>query len=228
MTKKRVLVFASGSATGGGSGFANLVRQSRKLDLPFEVISVVTSHINGGVAEHAQKLDIPFMVCLNPLTPHNYERLFSNYKADLVVLSGWLKPVAGLPPEKVINIHPGPLPQFGGKGMYGHHVHEAVIAAHREGRISQSAVCMHFVPPYEKTASGDNYDSGPVFAEVPVEIYRHYDAEALGRAVNAVEHAIQPAFTALVAEGRISLIRGRVVMDNQAWREGKNLPKEYL
>ncbi len=226
MKKKRIMVFASGSATGGGSGFRNLVVQGRERDLPYEVSAVVTHHLHGGVATHAHALGIQVIVVPPNLEPDQHLSLCALHVADLAVLSGWLKPVSGLPAEKVINIHPGLLPGFGGKGMHGHHVHEKTIEAFKKGEIDRSAVSMHFVPSYERHSNGtDNYDTGPLFASVPVPILADDDASTLGSRVNAKEHEVQPSLTALVAEGRIKLNQdGTVWMEDRSWYEGENLP----
>lgn len=226
MKKKRILVLASGSATGGGSGFRNLVVQSRARGLPYEVIAVVTHHASGGVRSHAKALGVHDVVVPPNIGREDYAKMYASFAPDLVALSGWLKPVSGLPTEKVINIHPGLLPGFGGKGMYGHHVHEKTIEAFKKGEIDQSAVSMHFVPPYERKLLGsDNYDTGQLFAVVPVPIRGTDDADALGKRVNVMEHKIQPALTALVAEGCIALRPdGTVWMEDKSWYEGRNLP----
>ena len=98
-------------------------------------------------------------------------------------------------PQKTINIHPGPLPHFGGPGMYGHHVHETVIQAYKEGKIQNSEVCMHFVT--------EEYDKGPVFFWYPVLIRPDDDADSLGARVNKIEHAWQSFVTNLVVTGQI-------------------------
>jgi phosphoribosylglycinamide formyltransferase-1 len=114
---------------------------------------------------------------------------------DFIALSGWLKLVVGLNPGITFNIHPGPLPEFGGPGMYGHHVHEAVLKAFRAGKITHSAVSMHFVTP--------EYDKGPVFFRMPVKIEDSDTAESLGHRVNEVEHAWQSHITGLVVSRAI-------------------------
>jgi hypothetical protein len=98
--------------------------------------------------------------------------------------------------KTVFNIHPGPLPEFGGKGMYGHHVHEAVLAAFKRGEIEQSAVSMHFVT--------EDYDRGPTFLNLPVKIKKDDTAEDLGLRVNLFEHLYQPMITSMVVNGLIS------------------------
>ena len=222
----RTLVFASGSATGGGSGFKNLVetKSVSRPNLAYDIVGVVTHHVNGGVVQHAQALRIPCTVISPKVSKEEYRFLVEEFDAELVALSGWLRPVVGLPPEKVINIHPGPLRRFGGHGMYGHHVHEAVIEAFRKGEIRETAMSMHFVDPYIKTADGDNYDKGPVFAEIPIGIVSDDTADSLGKAVNGMEHMFQPLYTSLVAEGRIALRQGKVWMENEEWRYGRDLP----
>ncbi|MCF7834920.1 hypothetical protein K9M48_02595 [Candidatus Gracilibacteria bacterium] len=125
----------------------------------------------------------------------DYQALVNHYRADYVSLSGWLKLTKGLDPRTTFNIHPGPLPNFGGPGMYGHHVHEAVIKAYKKGEIKNSEVCMHFVT--------DEYDRGPVFFRYPVRIRLNDTPETLGDRVNKIEHGWQSFVTDLVVNGQI-------------------------
>ncbi len=202
MNKPRILVFASGSATGGGSGFEQLVTASRGGPLDANIVAVVSNHEHGGVRQRADKLNIPFVYFHQPFTGEEYQHWAQIWEADFCALSGWLKKVSGLDPatnfnsKTVFNIHPGPLPQFGGPGLYGHHVHEAVIAAFKRHEITHSAVSMHFV-----TAE---YDQGPVFLNYRVKINEDETAESLAHRVNDAEHYYQPRITNLVVNGRIS------------------------
>ncbi len=200
--RPRVLVFASGSKDGGGSGFAKLVEASRlRKGLEADIIGVVSNHEAGGVNEWAKILRIPFYSFKKPYDANGYQRLAMETGADFFALSGWLKLVEGLNfttrfnPRTVFNIHPGPLPAFGGAGMYGHHVHEAVVEAYNRGEITHSAVTMHFVD--------EVYDRGPVFFRYHVAIRPGDTAETLGRRVNAAEHAHQWRITNLVVNGFI-------------------------
>ena len=156
-TKPHILVFASGTATGGGSGFEAMVRASRAEPpiLDAWIGGVVTSHADGGVWHKARALGIPPVYWAGPYTAPGYRNLVRYFAADYVMLSGWLKLAAGLDPARTINIHPGPLPRFGGPKLYGHFVHDAVLAAYHRGEITHSAVTMHFVD--------EAYDRGPVF-----------------------------------------------------------------
>lgn len=202
MSKPKILVFASGSADGGGSGFEKLVEASRNGPLNAEIVAVVSNHLNGGVRKRANKLGIPFLYFLKPWDSEGYQRLARTTGADFFALSGWLKKVTGLDPKTrfnsktVFNIHPGPLPKFGGDGLYGHHVHEAVMAAFRRGEITHSAVSMHFVT--------EEYDRGPVFLDCRVKINEDDTPESLARRVNDCEHYYQPRITNMVVNGLIS------------------------
>lgn len=193
---KKILVFASGTKEGGGSGFQELVENSRTGVLESEIVAVVSNHENGGVRQRANKLKVPFVHFIPPWDAEAYQKLAHDYKPDLICLSGWLKLVRGLDPAKTINIHPGPLPRFGGAGMYGHHVHEAVIAAFKSGEVKTSAVTMHFVT--------EKFDEGPVFFRYPVLIHDTDTVETLGERVNKIEHAWQSWATNLVVQGYIS------------------------
>lgn len=194
--KPKLLILASGTATGGGSGFENLVKAQHNGHLSARIVGVVSNHENGGVREKARELEVPFTYFPGPYTAEEYQKIVEKTEAQFVALSGWLKLVAGLDPRTTFNIHPGPLPRFGGKGMYGHHVHEAVMKAYKRGEIKESAVTMHFVT--------EKYDEGPVFFRKCVEILPTDTAETLGKRVNAVEHAWQAGITNKVVNRQIT------------------------
>ena len=202
----RVLVFASGDSKGGGSGFQELVEFSRTNPpvLDAQIIGVISNHPNGGVHKRADALHIPFEYWPGPYEAKGYQSFVEKYEADFVMCSGWLKFVRGLDPAKTVNIHPGPLPRFGGPGMYGHHVHEAVMAAYHRGEITQSAVSMHFVD--EKA-----YDHGPIIFQMPVLIRPDDDADTLAKRVNEKERAWQSYILNLVVQRYIHLEDGQVI-----------------
>jgi len=103
--KKKIIIFASGTKDGGGSGFENMVNATQSGILNAEISAVISNHENGGVREKADRLSIKFIHFPKPWTTEKYQELTEG--ADLVCLSGWLKLVAGLDPKKTINIHPG-------------------------------------------------------------------------------------------------------------------------
>lgn len=111
---------------------------------------------------------------------------------DLVVLAGYLRL---MPPEvvrafrgRMLNIHPALLPAFGGRGMYGAHIHRAVIAA----GCTVTGVTVHFVD--------ERYDTGPILVQWPVPVLAGDSAEVLAARVLAVEHRLLPLAVELVAE----------------------------
>ncbi len=173
-----------------------LVENMKTGVLSAEIVAVVSNHEDGGVKKIANQSGINFHHFSGPFEAGEYQKIIKEYKADFVALSGWLKLVKGLDPQKTINIHPGPLPQFGGNGMYGHFVHEAVIEAFKKGKVKSSAVTMHFVT--------EEYDEGPVFFQYPVLIRENDTAETLAARVNKIEHAWQSFITNLVIQKKIS------------------------
>ncbi|MCL5093589.1 MAG: hypothetical protein M1355_00415 [Patescibacteria group bacterium] len=193
---EKLIVFASGSETGGGSGFQELAENARTGVLKAKIAAVVSNHENGGVRQKADKLGVKFIYFPEPYKPENYQKIVQDSGANWISLSGWLKLATGLDPKRTINIHPGPLPEFGGPGMYGHHVHEAVIKAKKEGKLENSAVSMHFVT--------EEYDKGPVFFRYPVLIRDEDTADSIDERVNKIEHGWQSFITNLVVNGEIS------------------------
>jgi phosphoribosylglycinamide formyltransferase-1 len=117
--------------------------------------------------------------------------LLRRFRVDLVVLAGYLKRV---PPSvireyggRIINIHPALLPAFGGEGMYGARVHEAVIAS----GARESGVTVHLVD--------DDYDRGPIVAQWRVPVEESDTPESLAARVLAVEHVVYPRVVEMVA-----------------------------
>jgi phosphoribosylglycinamide formyltransferase 1 len=222
--RPRIIVFASGTKDNGGSGFENLVKCTRKYAektrnnaeglFDYEVVAVVSNHEHGGVRERADRLGLPF-IHFNPSQHTNilenvgmlYQEVVRKSGAEWMALSGWLKQVKGLDPKRTFNIHPALLSQlggpfdglrasrFGGRGMYGRHIHEAVKAAFDAGEITESGFTMHFVT--------DEFDRGPAFFEYRVPLRKGMTAVEIAKEVNKAEHEWQPKITNLVVHGEI-------------------------
>ncbi len=193
--RPRLLVFASGTKDGGGSGFETLIEAQECGMLDADIVGAVSQHSCGGVRKIAEKHSIPFFY-FSPL----HELLLSRYilretKADWIAFSGWLKKTKWLNPKTTFNIHPARI-AFGGRGMYGIHVHRAVIDAYQKGLIKDTAVSMHFVT--------DEYDKGPVFFEYPVPVYPTDTPEILQERVKGFEHLFQWVITDMVIHEKIS------------------------
>jgi phosphoribosylglycinamide formyltransferase-1 len=118
-------------------------------------------------------------------------KLLREFRIDLVVLAGYLKRI---PPKvireyagRIMNIHPALLPEFGGEGMYGSRVHEAVIASGAE----ETGVTVHLVD--------DDYDRGPIIAQWRVRVDKSDTADTLAARVLNVEHVVYPRAVEMVA-----------------------------
>ena len=212
MSKPKLIIFASGKRSGGGSGFENLVHATRlrpgsgEASLDADIVAVVSNHERGGVHERAMQLGVPF-IYFDPAAHSNvlqnvgssYQEIVGKSGAEWVALSGWLRQVQGLDPRKTFNIHPALLSQLGGKfgghGMYGNHIHEAVKTAFDSGEITESGFTMHFVT--------DEMDRGPAFFEKRVHLKQGMTVEEIAKTVNDAEHQWQPKLTNLVVHGEI-------------------------
>ncbi len=196
MERPRLIIFASGTKDAGGSGLENLATSP---ELDADIVAVVSNHENGGVRQRAERLGIPFTYMPPPYDANHYANLLQNTSIEWVALSGWMKHVVGLDPARTFNIHPALLSfdhgRFGGPGMYGKRLHEAVKTALDAGEISESGFTMHFVT--------DEMDRGPVFFEHRVALQRDMSAEDIAAAVNKAEHQWQPKITNMVVHGQI-------------------------
>jgi phosphoribosylglycinamide formyltransferase-1 len=206
-TKPNILVFASGTKTGGGSGFETMARAARAKPpvLDAWIGGVVTNHFGGGVWQRAEALGIRSEYWAGPYIAKGYQNFVRYFNADYVMLSGWLKLVTGLDPARTINIHPGPLPRFGGPNLYGHFVHEAVMAAYHRREITHTAVTMHFVD--------EIYDHGPTFFSLPVPIDPGDTPETLAAKVNRAEHEWQARVLNYIVHGQVRLAGREVVYE---------------
>jgi len=194
--KPKLVIFASGTKEGGGSGFENLVNAAKAGELDADIVAVVSNHENGGVRARAEKLGVPF-IHFGP--DADYKKIMEKTGAEWAALSGWLKHVTGLDPSKTINIHPALLSfqggRFGGRGMYGHRIHEEVKAALDAGDIHESGFTMHFVT--------EEHDRGPAFFEHRVPLEKGMSVEEIQKRVQAAEHKWQPKITNMVVQGEI-------------------------
>jgi phosphoribosylglycinamide formyltransferase-1 len=180
---RRIAVLASGA----GSTFRHLVEQSRAGHLPAEIRLLITTKAGAPVAEHAGRAGVEHLFLdaaeLGPEAVDGAIRqALIDHEIDLVVLAGYLRKIGPRTLDafagRIVNTHPAPLPAFGGPGMYGERVHQAVIAA----GVGQSAATVHLV-------DGD-YDTGPVIAERPVPVHSDDTAATLRERVQAAERGL--------------------------------------
>lgn len=123
-------------------------------------------------------------------------------KIDLICLAGYMRILtpALIRPYlwKIMNIHPALLPKFGGEGMYGHHVHEAVVKA----KEKESGATVHFVT--------EGVDAGPIIVQGHVKVFPTDTPDTLAEKVLKVEHLIYPEAVRLFCEGKVKVSDGRV------------------
>lgn len=157
--KKRIAIFASGSGSN-----AQKIMEHFKYSSDAEVAIVLSNNPEAYVLQRADNFEIPTHI----FDRHEFYytdsmvELLKRLNIDLVVLAGflWLVPQNLLTafPNKIINIHPALLPKFGGKGMYGDHVHKAVMAAGEE----EHGITIHFV--------NENFDEGEIIYQAKFKI----------------------------------------------------------
>lgn len=180
--------------SGRGSNLEALLRALQP-GAPAEVVLVVSDRAEAAGLAHAKTRDIPAMVLGDPTDAAAWLKLLRDYQIDLVVLAGYLRlvpaPVVAAYRGRIINTHPSLLPAFGGKGMYGERVHQAVL----ESGARETGVTIHLVD--------EAYDRGAVLAQSRVPVLRDDTPERLAARVLEVEHRLLPAAVlAAAAAGR--------------------------
>ena len=199
-------------ASGGGSNLAALLAHLDALGdhRAGDVVAVASNSARAGALGRARKRGIA-AEALDAAAAGALEALLARHDAELVVLAGYLKLVPRAVTRayrgRILNVHPALLPAFGGAGMYGARVHQAVIAA--GARITGATV--HFVD--------DDYDRGPIAAQWPVPVFEEDTAETVAARVLAVEHLLLPRVVDAVAAGTLALdddgrVRGAFLVGN--------------
>ena len=174
---KNLVIFASGS----GSNAENIIRYfATKPD--FCVKKIYCNVPGAYVLERARQLQVPACVFTREefRNPDKLLRRLQGEGTDFIVLAGflWLVPpcITAAYPNRIINIHPALLPAYGGKGMYGHHVHEAVLAAGEQ----QSGITIHYV--------NDRYDSGDIIFQATCPVLPDDTPDTLAARVHELEY----------------------------------------
>jgi phosphoribosylglycinamide formyltransferase 1 len=164
-------------------------------EAPARVVLVLSDRREAPALARAAERGISCVIVEDPASAAEWLRALDAHAVDLLVLAGYLKLV---PPDviarfrgRIINIHPALLPAFGGKGMYGMRVHQAVLAS----GARESGATVHLVD--------EVYDRGPILGQAKVPVLPGDDAERLAARVLEVEHRLLPAAVlAAAAAGR--------------------------
>jgi phosphoribosylglycinamide formyltransferase-1 len=197
-------VFASGS----GSNLKAIIKASLAGSINSRVSLVISNNSGAGALKTAAKYKIPHRHLSQKLFTTQKEftaeilRSLKKHKVNFILLAGYMKMLDPVIIKKfknrIINIHPALLPKFGGKGMYGINVHEAVIAANE--KITGATV--HFV--------NEVYDSGAVIFQKQVKVKPADDAESLQKRVLRAEHKLYPEAIKLFEEKRVKVRKNKV------------------
>lgn len=192
MQKMRcIAVFASGSGSNAENLYHHFLSSKRvKIDL------ILTENPNAFVLERAKKLGIDHWVFgMGQLRSGEVGEKLRARSIDFIVLAGFIKLIPAsllnIFPQRIVNIHPALLPKFGGKGMYGMNVHNAVIAA----REVESGITIHYV--------NEGYDEGNVIFQAKCKVEENDTAEDLAAKIHALEYKYYPKIVEELVTGTL-------------------------
>ena len=192
---KRIAVMFSG----GGTDFQALIDGERDGKYDGHIVVAVTGNPKAYGIERAKAANIDCYICRKAdydsveARDEEVAKIFDRYRVDLIVLAGYLgiltSPILDKYKGRVINIHPALLPKFGGKGMYGIHVHEAVIAAGEK----KSGATVHY--------SDSGIDTGKIILQRELPVLPTDTPESLQqRILNEIEHPLLVEAVALLCK----------------------------
>jgi phosphoribosylglycinamide formyltransferase-1 len=176
-----IAIFASGSGTN-----AQAITEYFKDKKTHEVKLILSNKPNAFVIERAKLLKVPAIVFDRRRFYETFEigQILKNEKIDLIVLAGflWLVPenILRTYSKRIINIHPALLPKYGGHGMYGMRVHEAVVANHE----TESGITIHYV--------NEIYDQGEIIFQAKCKVEPTDTAETVAKKVHKLEYTYFP------------------------------------
>ncbi|MHA7863302.1 phosphoribosylglycinamide formyltransferase [Flagellimonas marinaquae] len=174
---KRIVIFASGS----GSNAENIISFFSEKSQA-EVVAVLTNKSAAVVLERCDRLGVPGFYFNKPAFRESDAvlRLLKGLDADLIVLAGflWKVPTHLIEafPNKIINIHPALLPKYGGKGMYGDRVHQAV----KDNKETETGITIHYV--------NENYDEGAIIFQAKTKVEASDTPESIAQKVHQLEY----------------------------------------
>ncbi|MDR6969019.1 phosphoribosylglycinamide formyltransferase-1 [Flavobacterium arsenatis] len=177
---KNILIFASGS----GTNAENIILHFNKTKTA-KVVAVFSNNPNAKVLERAKNLNVEhFVFSKEELSSEIVLNKVNEFQPDLIVLAGFLwkfpQNIIEAYPNKIINIHPALLPKYGGKGMYGMHVHKAIL----ENKEPETGITIHYV--------NEHYDEGEFIAQEKVSITDCLSAEEIAAKVHELEQEYFP------------------------------------
>ena len=213
----RLAVFASG----GGSNFQAMLDAVEGGTLPLTVALCLSNTPKAGALARAERHGVPTAV----LNPRDFETeasyvdalmgVLDEHAVNFIALAGYMRKIPAAVVAafrgRMLNIHPALLPAFGGKGLYGRRVHDAVLAY----GVRWSGATVHLVD--------EEYDTGPIVLQEPVPVLPDDTAATLAERILRVEHRLYPQALRLFAEGRVT-VDGRIVRIEETPAEPSVIP----
>lgn len=187
---KRLAIFASGSGS-NAEKIADYFRGNPEVHIEL----ILCNNPKAGVIERASRLDIPLQLFDREQFRNGWVlELLKEKQIDWIILAGflWLIPsdMVRAFPNRMVNLHPALLPKFGGKGMYGHFVHEAVVAAGEK----ESGITIHFV--------NEHYDEGNIIFQAAFEVSPTDTPDDVARKGQRLEHEHFPKVIGQLVTGK--------------------------
>lgn len=172
---KKIIVFASGS----GTNAENIIKYFSNTEIA-RVVSVFTNNATAKVIERAKNHQIPVEIfSKNELLERNVLQKVKEIDPDLIILAGFLlkfpENIIEQYPNKIINIHPALLPNYGGKGMYGMHIHRAIV----NNKEKETGISIHYV--------NENYDEGAIIFQANVALTDEDTPETVAEKIHELE-----------------------------------------
>lgn len=173
---KNIVLMASGS----GSNAENIIKYFKEKNLSCQ-FHIITNKKEAFVLNRAKKMDVPAQIITKKQNDEGILlQKMKEINPDLIVLAGYLllfpSEIIKNFPDKIINIHPALLPKYGGKGMYGNFVHEAVIA----NKETETGITIHYV--------SEHYDEGAIIFQAKTSIAENDTAEDVAQKVHQLEY----------------------------------------
>jgi len=170
----RIVIFASGSGT-NAENIINYFEKSNKVQITY----IVSNSSKAGVLERANRLKVPIKVFNKKEMNSELFLQFLIAEADFIILAGFLLKIPERIilsfPNRIINIHPALLPKYGGKGMYGMHVHKAVV----NNKEQKTGITIHLV--------NENYDEGAILFQKEVVVLKNDNANDVAAKIHQLE-----------------------------------------
>jgi phosphoribosylglycinamide formyltransferase-1 len=206
MKKINLVVLASG----GGTNLQAIIDNIEAGKLYAQIKAVISNNSKSGALERARNHNIQAIHLSHKqfATPEEFDQkllsVLKENETDLVILAGYMKMISPTVireyKNKIINIHPALLPSFGGKGMYGMHVHEAVL----DSGVKVTGVSVHTVD--------EVYDHGPILYQKCVPVLPDDTPESLQQRVLPYEHEAYSNVIKLFAEGKIEIKDNKAIV----------------